>query len=176
MRHSLLQSASIPLNLFRFAVPSFKSFQILVCDKPTGTWATGVKWTFFNGDGIWLEGVAGDWFASQTRAAIRKCHALLREHRDAFTSDTPEPLVPTEQSGVYANLFPTPTKRVYTLYNSQPQTVRGNLLRVPRQPGARYLDAWNGKSLTPMPDGADDLLPLELGPMDVGCIVCTSVQ
>jgi hypothetical protein len=173
MRHSLLQNARVPLNLFRFAVPSFKSFQILICDKPTGTWATGVKWTFFNGDGIWLEGVADDWFAPQTREAIRKCHALLREHRDAFTSDNPDPLVPTEQPGVYANLFRATGKQVYTLYNSRPQTVRGNLLRVSRRPGARYLDAWNGKPLTPVADGGNDLLRLELGPMDVGCVVCS---
>ena len=162
----------MPLNLFRFAVPSFKSFQILVCDKPTGTCATGVKWTFFNGDGIWLEGVAEDWFAPQTLAAIRKCHALLREHRDAFTSDGPQPLVSTEMPGVYANLFPTPRKHVYTLYNSHYRTVRGTMLRVERRPGAKYRDAWRDEPLTPIPDGKYDVLALEIGPRDVSCVVC----
>ncbi|MBE3069962.1 MAG: hypothetical protein IMZ66_06975, partial [Planctomycetes bacterium] len=38
-----------PLNVARFAIPTFKTIEILYCDKPTGSWATGVRWVFFNG-------------------------------------------------------------------------------------------------------------------------------
>lgn len=163
-----------PLNLLRFAIPSFKTFEILVCDKPTGSWATGVKWVFFNGEGLWLERPADDWFAPETLATIRKCHALLREHKDAFTSDAPVPLAPTMVGGVFANLFPTEGKRVYTLYNSRHRTFSGEVLRLPHLPGARYRDAWNDCELAPRLTGADDILSTTIAPQGVGCIVVTA--
>ncbi len=161
----------VPLNLMRFAIPTFKTFEILVCDKPTGTWATGVKWVFFNGEGIWLEGVPDEWFAPETLATIRKCHAMLREHRDSFSSDAPEPLVPTEAGGVFANSFGANGKHVFTLYNSRHRTFEGKVLRVPRVPGARYRDAWNDRTIVPAPDGDHDILSTTLEPLGVGCIV-----
>ncbi len=44
--------SSVPLNTVRFALPDFKTIEILYCDKPTGSWATGVRWVFFNGEAI----------------------------------------------------------------------------------------------------------------------------
>ena len=160
-----------PIHPVRFAIPSFKTFEILVCDRPMGSWAEGVKWTFFNGEGIWLEGPAIEWFQPQTLAAIRKCHAILRTHKDAFTSDAPVPLVPTEMGGVYANLFPTERKAVYTLYNSRHRSVRGPVLAITARPGARYVDAWNGQPITPKRRGDADVIALTIGPRDVGCVV-----
>ena len=143
-----------------------------MCDRPTGTWAEGVKWVFFNGEGIWLEGEATEWFAPETRAAIRKCHAILRAHKDAFTSDQPVPLVQTEMAGVYANFFPAERKTVHTLYNSRHRTVRGEVLAVKARPGARYFDAWHDVPLTPKRRDGSDVVSLTLGPRDVGCVVC----
>jgi hypothetical protein len=77
----------VPLNSVRFALPDFKTIEILYCDKPTGSWATGVRWVFFNGEAIWLEGSATEWFEPQTLEAIRRCYAILHEHRDAFTHE-----------------------------------------------------------------------------------------
>jgi hypothetical protein len=85
-----------PLNVARFAIPTFKTIEILYCDKPTGSWATGVKWVFFNGEAIWLEGPAAEWFEPETREAIRRCYAVLHRHRDAFTSVKPAALVDLE--------------------------------------------------------------------------------
>ncbi|MCX6922346.1 MAG: DUF6259 domain-containing protein, partial [Verrucomicrobia bacterium] len=125
----------VPLNLTRFALPGFKTIEILYCDKPTGSWATGVKWVFFNGEAIWLEGPATEWFEPETREAIRQCHRLLRQYRDAFTTDRPLPLVPTLRGGVFASAFPAAGHTVYTLYNSRHHTVRGDVLEVPWQQG-----------------------------------------
>ena len=161
----------MPLNLLRFAIPDFKTFEILVCDKPMASWVTGVHWVFFNGEGIWLEGPAQEWFEPATRAAIRKCHALLREHRDAFAGDTPEALVPTLLDGVFANAFNAPGKRVLVLYNSHLETVRGEVLRLPHRPGRRYEDAWNGRALRPRIAGGYAYLDLALGPQEPGCVV-----
>lgn len=171
MLSSLGAGARVPISLFRFAVPSFKPIEILYCDKPTASWATGVKWVFFNGEGIWLEGPAKEWFAPQTRRAITKCHALLREHRDAFTSDHPSPLVPTLNPLVHANRFPSRGKVVYTLYNEAYRTVSGDMLAVPAVAGARYSDAWNGEELTPRTEGDQAIIAARVGPRSVGCIV-----
>jgi len=171
MSTSQRTTTRVPLNLTRFAIPSFKTIEILYCDKPTGSWATGVKWVFFNGEAIWLEGPAAEWFEPETRAAIRRCYRLLHEHRDAFTTDRPTPLVPTLLGGVYANAFPTRHKTVYTLYTSRHRTVRGGLISLPWDEGASYEDAWNGRPATVTRQGDRAVITLELGPRDVGCLV-----
>jgi hypothetical protein len=164
-------SSLVPLNLTRFAFPDFKTIEILYCDGPTGSWSTGVKWTFFNGEAIWLEGPAAEWFEPETREAVRRCHSILRRHRDAFTTLRPVALAPTEQGGVYANEFPSEGKTVYTFYNARRVTVRGPVLRLPHLDKAAYYDEWNTRAVRVDRSGSDDLLWLELGPCDVGCVV-----
>ncbi len=164
-------ATQVPLNLFRFAVPDFKTIEILYCDKPTGNWATGVKWVFFNGEAIWLEGKADEWFAPQTRAAIRQCYRLLREYRDAFTTLEPVPLVPTEIGGLFANAFPAKDRTVYTFYNSRHRTIRGPAIRLPHTDRIVYHDAWHDRPAKSQRAGDDDLIFLEIGPLDVGCLV-----
>ncbi len=161
----------VPLNLLRFAIPDFKTIEILYCDKPTGSWATGVKWVFFNGEAIWLEGPAEDWFEPRTRAAIRKCYGILHKHRDAFTTPAPIPLVPTLVGGVFANAFPAGSKTVYTLYNARHRTFRGEVLSVPVAEGGAVYDEWSGKPAQISRDGLTTRIRLEIGPHDVGCIV-----
>ena len=172
----------VPLNVARFAFPDFKTIEILYCDKPTGSWATGVRWVFFNGEAIWLEGPAAEWFEPETRAEIRRCYRILRKHKDAFTSLEPVPLVPTEMGGVWANKFPVATlkaknqppvesKTLYTLYNARHRTVRGEVLRLPHRDGATYYDEWHQRPATVRRDGAHVLLATELGPHGTGCLV-----
>jgi len=165
---------TIPLNLFRFAVPDFKTFEILICDKPTASWAAGVRWTFFNGEGLWLEGPADEWFTPETLATIRKCHDILRRHRDAFTTDRPCPLVPTLAGGVVANRFPIERKELWTLYNTRHRTVRGEVLRVRHRPGWRWHDAWHGRTPAVRQDGPFDIVRTRIGPQGVGCLVRTA--
>ncbi len=171
MSSSLRTRTMAPLNLARFALPDFKTIEILYCDKPTGSWATGVRWVFFNGEAIWLEGKADEWFEPETREEIRHCYSILHRHRDAFTTLAPEPLVPTEQGGVFANRFPIEGKTVYTLYNSRHSTVTGPVLRLPHRDGATYFDAWHDRPAHVTRDDNDDVIHGELGPHGAGCIV-----
>ena len=166
----------VPINIARFAFPDFKTIEILVCDKPTGSWATGVRWVFFNGEAIWLEGEATAWFEPETRAEIRRCYRILRKHKDAFTSLAPVPLVPTEMGGVWANAFPVAGKTVYTLYNARHRTVRGEVLRVPHTPGATFTDEWHQKPAAVRIDGKEAVLATEIGPHGVGCLVVEKPQ
>jgi len=171
VRQALLHDNLVPLDLTRFAIPSFKVFQILICDKPTATNAQGVAAVFFNGDGIWLEGPAKEWFHPRTLATIRRCHSILRKHRDAFTCAAPEPLVPTLAGNVFANRFTAPGKEVYTLFNSRFATYRGPILRFPHVSGVTYTDAWEGRRITPDTDGKWDIVSATLAPRCAGCIV-----
>ncbi|MBT3375568.1 MAG: hypothetical protein HN742_40335 [Lentisphaerae bacterium] len=174
MRHCRGTRPWVPLHMPRFAIPSFKTFEILVCDRPMGGWTEGVKWTFFNGEGIWLEGRADEWFRPETLAAIRKCHAILRAHRDAFTSDRPRPLVPTLAPGIFANCFPIEGKVVYTLYNARHRTYRGPALSIMARKGVRCRDLWRGSETTPRA-GKEKRLELEVGlqARDVGALMVT---
>jgi hypothetical protein len=184
------------LNLYRFTIPSFKTFEIIVCDKPLGSNEQAVKRVFFSGEGIWLEGIADEWFTPETRATIARCHAILAQYADAFITDRPTPLIPTLMGNVYANEFPvyggrdagvgttdpakaaaaaaSGAKRVWTLYNANPRTVRGPVLRVEHYPGTRYLDAWNDRPAQVQIVGDEAEISLELGPKDVGCVVRTA--
>jgi hypothetical protein len=166
----------VPLNLTRFALPDFKTIEILYCDKPTGSWATGVKWVFFNGEAIWLEGPATEWFEPETREAIRHCYAILHKHRDAFTTLEPVPLVPTEQGGVYANAFATEGKTAYTFYNARRVTARGPVLRLPHRDGVTFEDEWHHRPARVERAGSEDIIWLVLGPCDVGCLVARNVD
>ena len=176
MNESHRTRTRVPINLFRFALPTCKTIEILYCDKPTGSWATGVKWVFFNGEAIWLEGPAKTWFRPATRQAIRRCYAILRKHRDAFTTPRPIPLVATEIGGVFANAFPTAHKTVYTFYNSRHRTVRGEVLRIPHRQGATYYDEWHARPATVRRDAGDAIIALDLGPHDVACLVVAEAK
>ncbi len=170
MNQHVARGSRIPINLFRFAIPDLKTFEILFCDKPSGSWATGVHWTFFNGEGIWLEGPGAEWFSEDMRAAIRKGHAILREHRAAFTTPHPRPLMPTLMDGVHANYFPSEHEEVWTLYNARYATARGAVLRVPHREGWTWRDVWNDAAPTVLRDGDDDVVEAAVGPMNVGCL------
>jgi hypothetical protein len=161
-----------PLKLFRFAFPDFKNIEILNCDSPTGTWATGVRWAFWNGEALWLEGKPNEWFAPQTRRAIRDCHGVLREHRDAFAGDKAEPLVPTLSGSLFANKFIGSGETAYTIYNARGETYAGEVIAVAHKPGVRYFDAFAGQEIKPRIEKGQAYLPLTVDPMGVGCIIC----
>jgi len=159
------------LNLYRFAFPDFKTFEIITCDRPLGSDYQSVKHIFFNGEGIWLEGIADDWFTPETRSFIAKTHKILKAHVKAFTSPNPIPLVPTLIGGIYANEFPAENETVWTIYNAQYSTVRGEFFAVPHREGAIYYDAWNEKELNPRIYQGKAYFSMEMGPKDVGCVV-----
>lgn len=159
------------INLTRFALPDFKTFEIIICDHPPKDRLTSFRQIFFNGEGTWLEGPPDSWYNPELLAFIRKSHQVMTTYSDCFMSPNPIPLVPTGQKLVFANEFPSEKRTLWTLFNANYATVRGELLAVRHRPGARYYDAWNGREIKPRfrKDGA--FLALELGPRDVGCVV-----
>ncbi len=163
--------APVALNMTRFALPDFKTFEIIACDAPLNDDRQAVKRIFFNGEGIWLEGIAEDWFTPETRATIGKTHRILRRYRNAFTSLDAVPLIPTRHRDILANRFSAPNETAWTLYNAAYHTVRADVLAIDHVPGATYRDAWNDRPIQPTTRGNQDVISLELGPRDFGCIV-----
>jgi hypothetical protein len=170
VKSAFKKGVACPIHLTRFALPDFKTIE-LVSEEGMQDDLASVRAAFFNGEGLYLSGNAGA-FTPGCRALIRKTHALLREHADAFTSLEPEPLVSTLQGAVHANRFPAARRVVWTLYNAGTQPVAGPVLSVPHRPGARYRDAWNGRDLAPRltDDGQAELGPV-VGAGDAGCVV-----
>jgi hypothetical protein len=171
MRNCRTTRPLVPLHVPRFTYPWLKTFEILVCDRPMGGWTEGVEWTFFNGEGIWLEGPGDSWFRPETLATIRKCHAILRAQRDAFSSLTVAALVDTGVPGIYANRFQKGHKTVYTLYNARHRTFRGTIQGPRMEQVLRVRDLWNEREVTPERDGLKARFPVELAPRGVGCLL-----
>ena len=162
------------VNLTRFAIPDFKTFEIIVCDQPLGNRLTAARQIFFNGEGIWLEGPADKWFAPEVLSFIRRMHSVMRKYEDCFLSVDVLPLVPTAQRLVFANMFTAKKRTLWTLFNANYSTVRGELLAIEHTPGVKYYDAWNHKEIKPRISGKTAYLTLSIGPRDVGCVVAES--
>lgn len=159
------------VNLYRFAFPDFKTIEIIVCDQPLGTNVEAVKRILFNGEAIWIEGIADKWFSPDVKAQIALNHRLMRENKQCFVSDHVTPLVPTLLEGVYANQFSERAdvlgKTCWTVYNTHYRTIRGEVLAVDHEPGCQYLDEMTGKPLKPRIVGKKAYLRLEMSPRDV---------
>ncbi|MHB1461266.1 MAG: hypothetical protein ACYC1M_08305 [Armatimonadota bacterium] len=127
----------IPVHFMRFVFPEFK-----FADIPDGTPSeidTQLKLCLFNGTGFMASteeaGVPGSW--------LGRIHAILRDHRDAFTELHPTPLVATLANGVYCNRFTSPTKTVFTLFNNNDYPVSGQVLSLPVTANRHWVDLLN---------------------------------
>jgi hypothetical protein len=60
---------------------------------------------------------------------------------------------------------------LWTLYNANFQTIRGNLLRVKHIKGRQYYDVWNNRLIKfkEIKDMAE--LDFDIGPRSIGCII-----
>jgi len=159
------------LNISRFAFPDFKIFVIPNAGSMFDGIYDGLKYSLFNGVALYSLSWGHDEEAYPLCARISR---ILKEHEDAFLTMTPRPLVPTEQSQVYANEFPGKLETVWTLWNGRFRAITGEVIRVPHVPGARYRDLWNGRDLDPEVREGRAVIELEIGPRDIGVVARTS--
>ncbi|MBT3380900.1 MAG: hypothetical protein HN742_12645 [Lentisphaerae bacterium] len=158
------------VNLQRFAVPDFKTFELIYyVPMRNGNWFL-LKYPFFNGTGYYLTGSCLQ--ADEHAAAFWKtAYRVLHAHRDAFRSSDVEPLVRTAIPNLFANRFSTQSKNVWTLFNANYRTVRGAILRVRHPAKAAYMDAWNERPVAHQVRDGEATITLEIGPRAVGCVV-----
>lgn len=159
------------VDLFRFVFPDFKVLQLTNYNPFTeGGWDL-LKWPFFNAEAWWLGGDPGSSYCPDARAFLRRAFAILHRYNEAFTSSDVEPLVPTLRPTVYANAFRGNKVTAWTLFNAEYRTFRGELLEVSHQPGTTYRDAFGGQEIRPRLERGRAVIPVTIGPRDVGCIV-----
>jgi len=161
------------VDLFRFVFPDFKVFQLTQYEPFTdGDWDL-LKFPFFNGEGYWLGGGTEGTYDEEAHQFLRRAFAILNDNEDAFCSQDVEPLVPTLRPTIYANRFSAEGKTVWTLFNAEYRSFRGECLSVPHRPGTRYVNAFTDEVIEPTIAGGMARLPLELGARRVGCIIAS---
>lgn len=117
-------------NLLRFLFPEQTRFAI-------ARWHTGklkdmaIERAVFNGEGmvIWQD-VFGCWlpYSETQKEKILEWKGLLGDYRDIFQSSEAIPLIRTEKSGLYANLFQQGGRAIITLYNDTDVPMEGALV------------------------------------------------
>ena len=159
------------IDLPRFAFPDFKQFHITYyVGTRAGNWWVN-KFPFFNGTVYRVGEPNLPHMDEPSREFIRRAIRIQCDHRATFASDDCTPLVPTEHPDLFANRFAGPGETIHTLYNAGGRGLRGPLLRMPHVPGATYEDLWNGRPIAPEIIAGEALLPLEIGPKSVGCVL-----
>ncbi len=165
-REGPADTAPLPQTICRYAFPWTKT---LVFPCGANKWSSESRFPFFNGEALY--DTSWSLYPGEHLDRMRKSLAIQMAYRDCFSTLDPEPLVPTERAGVYANRFPGNSRTVWTLYNSRFRTVRGTVLRIPHRKGATYRDLWNGNEIQPALDRGMALIELELPPQGLGCVV-----
>ena len=162
------------VNLFRFAIPDYKLFEIIHVDKPLGNDLEAVKHVFFNGEGIWLEGPLSipKWFPAAIRPLIAKTHT-------GFYGSIGTPFVVQSQflscqlCTKVCSLTSSDARIAWCGHSTMPEHCQpeAKSLKVRHRTRAEYHDAWNGLRLNPRILGDNAFLTFEVGPSDAGCVV-----
>lgn len=160
--------AEAPFSLYRYVFPTIKQFCFAVGVEHSRS-DSCLKIPFFNGDAEL--GVTWRLNPEHVRQITNRGLAIQHRYAACFTTDHPQPAVPTLRRGVHANCFPGPDCTLWTLWNARYQTVRGSVLAVDHHPGDRYFDAWNNRPLEPQIHGSQTVLSVELDPQGLGCVV-----
>lgn len=95
-------------------------------------------------------------------ALLALAAGTLRAHRACFRSPGWEPFVRTAADDVWANRWPAAGKTLYTLCCTDPQGHRGEILRLPHDGLARYVDLWRHREIEPRVEGSTDVLSIEM--------------
>jgi formylglycine-generating enzyme required for sulfatase activity len=81
------------------------------------------------------------------RSILRAILPIQRRFTALFSGERWTPLVPVQQSGVFASLWEDQNLRLWTLVNRTRKTTEGTLLQVPAVPEHRYFDLVAGKEI-----------------------------
>ena len=165
-------SRLVPVDMVRFAFPDIKAFNLIYgYSLKDGNWEL-LKFVLFNGSsyGMARSYDPKSYFEERSILVLRKLFRILHENADAFASRDVEPLIETEIPGVFVNRFRGEEKTVWTVYNANYRTAKGQLIQIAHEPGARYVDLWNDCPVEARVSGDVAYLVVEIGPRDVACI------
>jgi hypothetical protein len=159
-------------SLFRFCFPDFKRIELINGQFLARNWTEeGLKKAFMNGEGIWIKGDIASWYDRDTIAFYEKSHEIFRDHKDAFTADSPKPFLPVLVKDVYAHLFASDDKKIYTFYNSNWRDVETELVSAGELSDKHIVDLWGELELGSVTETTPDyMIAARLNPRDIGCI------
>ncbi|HUZ47290.1 MAG TPA: DUF6259 domain-containing protein [Terriglobia bacterium] len=134
----------VKLNLWRFAFPDIRVWDMLsVGIDPRPLSADDFRLSLWHGNGAWMKGRADTWYGDDLLRFIRRAHALLKQHAEAFSGEA-DPLVNSPHPAVFINRFRCGGETVYTLFNASYRTVRFSFLGTERTLAPRGVDVATG--------------------------------
>lgn len=134
---------SPPLNLNKFIRADFAIFRVLQVSE--GVLHREIAISLFNGYGVELNVMRAGrpgWIDNEFQYLGRAVR-ILRENSSAFLSPTWQPLLTTMIDSVWVNFWPTPGKKVYTVYSVRPEGYSGPLFPMRPQQKEHYVSLWH---------------------------------
>jgi formylglycine-generating enzyme required for sulfatase activity len=129
---------------------------------------------WMNGSGMMTwENVFGSWLPWNQRdqSILRAMLPVQRRFTGLFNGEGWTPLVPTEQTGLFASLWEGDSLRLWTLVNRNEHRLEGPLLKASRAPNQRYFDLLTGAEAAWKSDGDAVLLSGTIPPRGIGCFL-----
>jgi len=105
------------------------------------------------------------------RSLLRGLLPIQRRFAALFSGQAWTPLIPVQQSGIFASLWEGQGLRLWTLVNRTRKNIDGKLLQAPALPQHRYFDLIAGKQIDPGIEGQGVILSGTLPPRGIGCFL-----
>ena len=148
-----------------------------VCDRWNHTKVDNLQYAFFNGVGYesW-ENIWGIWnqITPRDAEALRRVATIERAMASFLVSPEWQPYAETEQSGIFASLWPHGKNRLWAMVNRTPYDIAGHQLRLPLETGMHYFDLWHGVELTPEVAAGSLFLSFSIEAHGFGAVLVTA--
>jgi formylglycine-generating enzyme required for sulfatase activity len=129
---------------------------------------------WMNGSGMMIwENVFGSWvpWNQRDRSILRAMLPIQRRFTKLFNYGNWTPLVPVEQSGVFASLWEDNDLRLWTLVNRNESACNGVLLKAPLVAMHRYFDLLKGVEIRAESGNETITLSGSIPPHGIGCFL-----
>ena len=131
------------LNLNMLIKPDFTIYRVAEVFKEPIQREYAVA--FFNGYGTEINQFAPGHpdYEEEQYLFLGKTSRILRENAANFHSANLTPLVTTFHDGHWVNEWPSPTKRIFTIYSLKPEGFLGSLMEIQPRQGYHWVDLWH---------------------------------
>jgi iron(II)-dependent oxidoreductase len=136
-----------------------------------------LQFAFFNGIGFesW-ENIWGIWNQMTPRdaEALRRVALVERYTKTLLVSQDWEPHSATRQYGIFASKWPGEAETLWTLVNRNSYAVDGRQLAVAHSDNMHYYDLWNGKEVSTVHEGEQDVLEFPMEANGFGAVLAAT--
>lgn len=114
------------VNIYRFIFPELRFIRIICCDYPMGHSEYELNKSFFNGEGLWIDGDTKNqtWYPDSMKERIKKQYQILKEYAACFSSTDCEPLYKIYKEFVLCHRFSSKDQTIFTLLNTKDQSIQ----------------------------------------------------